>query len=532
MIEGIEGEEIRTFMKLKLRTIIFIVTLIAVVVTLFSSVTASNRVSKDNLIEDTLETNRVYAQKVANATDEYLQTTLQTLAYSADQVAGYLTEENASELLYDEAERLLNQTSTFNSVVITSKDGEIIAASPESLKIIGEQLDSPAEQKALSEQQASITAPYVSLTGRLIVFISQPIYDDEGTYYGMVGGTIYLLSDNVLYDLLGEHYYQDGSYVYVMDKEARILYHPKLDRINDTAESNLIADEIAQGKSGSMQVINSKNIDMLAGYGYMPTAGWAVVSQRPVEAALQPAKDIRNEIIIKILPYTLILLVLIILISQIISYPLNKLAEYSKRIRNDKQEEELKSVRAWYYEANQLEKSLKNTYTFYRARVDHFSRQSFTDDLTSLPNRRMMQQMMDHWILNERPFSAVMLDIDHFKRVNDTYGHVVGDEVLIFLAEQMEEVTREHDMSCRYGGEEFYILMPDTTKDQAFNVADRLRKKLEETTSPSGEIITISLGISHYPEDASSIQDMIEVADNRLYKAKNKGRNQTVVEDE
>ena len=113
--------------------------------------------------------------------------------------------------------------------------------------------------------------------------------------------------------------------------------------------------------------------------------------------------------------------------------------------------------------------------------------------------------------------------------VNDTYGHSVGDEVLKFLAVEMQEVSRRQDICCRYGGEEFILLLPETTMIEAFDVAERLRKKLEATVSPSGEAITISSGIASLPECAHHITELIEIADKRLYEAKNTGRNKSIM---
>ena len=200
-------------MKVSLKYLILFVALLSVALTLISSITSGYRVNQESLIENTLETNRVYAQKIAYTTDNYLKTTLQTLAYSAKDIAGYLEQEDSEALLFRETERLFNQTSTFNSVIVTSATGKIIAASPETLNIVGKDSDSPGSSQALEEKKPLVSKPYTSITNRLIVFISHPIFDGKGNYLGYVGGSIYLLEENILHELLGEHFYQDGSYV-------------------------------------------------------------------------------------------------------------------------------------------------------------------------------------------------------------------------------------------------------------------------------------------------------------------------------
>jgi diguanylate cyclase (GGDEF)-like protein len=126
-----------------------------------------------------------------------------------------------------------------------------------------------------------------------------------------------------------------------------------------------------------------------------------------------------------------------------------------------------------------------------------------------------------------------MLDIDHFKQVNDTYGHAIGDKVLVALAEVMRGSLRKLDSVVRYGGEEFVVLMPEVTAEQAFAASERLRKDVEKICVPSdqGDVhITISIGVTGiYEEMDVEFEALMKQADDALYKAKNKGRNQTVM---
>lgn len=113
--------------------------------------------------------------------------------------------------------------------------------------------------------------------------------------------------------------------------------------------------------------------------------------------------------------------------------------------------------------------------------------------------------------------------------MNDTYGHAVGDKVLQFLASHMEAVAREGDVCCRYGGEEFVILLPNTAAEEAAQVAEQLRGILATTESPCGRPITLSAGIAAYPAMADSTEELIKAADDALYLAKQEGRNQVKV---
>lgn len=502
--------------------------MLTLVLTLVSSIASGYRVQKQSLIESTLDTNRAYAQKLSSTTDSFLKMTLQTLAVSADKLGSHLTKEEV-EHLESEAERLTSQTETFNSVVIAEKGGEILATSPKTLELQGKILTSEGGMAALTKREAFISEPYISLTGRLIIFISQPIFDENDNYIGLVGGSIYLKEENILQDVLGEHFYEDGSYVYVVDSTGRIIYHQDKDRINDFARENPVIQQLAQGKSGAMQLVNSKGVDMLAGYAYLPTSEWGIVTQRSTKATLLPVTHMMKEMIVKALPFLLVSILIIIYFSNQIANPLQKLAHYAESSTQSNQEEEITQIRTWYYEAIQLKRALNFSMNFFQDRVNFYLHQSTTDPLTKLWNRRSMDEMLKNWTVEDKPYALIILDIDKFKRVNDTYGHNVGDEVLKFLAERMQEMTREQDHCCRLGGEEFVILLPKANEKAAYHVAERLRKKLETTVSPCGEVVTVSLGIALFPENGAHPKQILESADQSLYEAKRTGRNKTIV---
>jgi diguanylate cyclase (GGDEF)-like protein len=130
-----------------------------------------------------------------------------------------------------------------------------------------------------------------------------------------------------------------------------------------------------------------------------------------------------------------------------------------------------------------------------------------------------------------RPFSLLMFDIDHFKKINDHYGHPVGDQILRALSEQCRANSRSVDVVCRYGGEEFVIFLPETNSEVAQIVAERLRHTVMETSFPTdaGPLkITISIGAAQANE-RDVLKTLIERADSALYAAKRTGRNRVVV---
>jgi len=158
---------------------------------------------------------------------------------------------------------------------------------------------------------------------------------------------------------------------------------------------------------------------------------------------------------------------------------------------------------------------------------------SQTDGLTKLFNRthweHCLQAEYKRWSRSQNPSCLVMVDIDHFKNVNDSYGHMVGDEVIRHISGLIREHVRETDVSGRYGGEEFAILLADTTLENGHVFAERLRKEVEEAVVKYNDIdlkYTISMGIAEINETIKTYEAWIECADASLYKSKQNGRNQ------
>ncbi len=154
-----------------------------------------------------------------------------------------------------------------------------------------------------------------------------------------------------------------------------------------------------------------------------------------------------------------------------------------------------------------------------------------TDGLTGLYNHRHFHQRLEQEIARGSRFgtvfSLIMLDIDLFKAYNDIYGHLAGDEVLQKIGGYIDSSTRSIDLSFRYGGEEFAIILPETRLDDAYRVAERIRKTIESQTSSRTMPITASLGIANWPIDGVMKEEIVARADAALYRAKQAGRNRT-----
>jgi diguanylate cyclase (GGDEF)-like protein len=168
---------------------------------------------------------------------------------------------------------------------------------------------------------------------------------------------------------------------------------------------------------------------------------------------------------------------------------------------------------------------------------ERLQRLALTDPLTELPNRRFAMERLDQeWALSKRggrALSCMMVDIDHFKSINDKFGHQTGDDALKTIAHILRQSARTQDVVCRYGGEEFVVICPDADIDSAYQAAERLRLSVAALDSKSLGItnrLTISIGVAEKKDNTASIDALLNLADERLYAAKNSGRNRTVFE--
>ena len=163
--------------------------------------------------------------------------------------------------------------------------------------------------------------------------------------------------------------------------------------------------------------------------------------------------------------------------------------------------------------------------------------QSIRDPLTGLFNRRFMEESLDRElrraVRGKLPVALMMVDIDHFKRFNDTFGHQAGDALLRALGNLLKETTRGQDVVCRYGGEEFAFVLAGASLEPARKRAELLREEMKQLNVRHGGqllgAVTISIGIAAFPDDGDTAEQLLKAADDALYRAKEEGRDRIVV---
>jgi diguanylate cyclase len=222
------------------------------------------------------------------------------------------------------------------------------------------------------------------------------------------------------------------------------------------------------------------------------------------------------------------------LLKQLIT---TRLEEIAQQINEHKQEEDQQHTKTQNQLKNMNSKIqvMESESKDLRGKLQIARDKALRDQLTGLPNRRAYEEQLStevaRWQRYKTPLTMIIWDVDHFKKINDNYGHKAGDKTLLLISSLLTKNCRQTDFVARFGGEEFVMLLPDTSKESGFIMAEKIRTIIEKSGFNAGGkaiSVTISCGITQYL-DTDSFDSLFERADQGLYSAKNKGRNQCAV---
>lgn len=510
----------------KLKYLFISVIALAFVLSTLISVYSNYKGNMKLMQEQTLENNRVYALKLAETVDKFIVNSTNTMRYSAAEIAYDF--ENINKL-QEVANRLYLQGDTFSSVLIIDAEGNIIVNAPQSLGEAGKKVLSTNGMENYDKHEPFISDPYISPTGRKMIVISMPIYDEQGTFKGFVSGSIYLYDSNIFESILGEHPYGNGSYVYVVDNKGKIIYHPNKASLGADASKSEVVVQLLKEKRGALEAVNAFDQPMLAGYSQSEKTRWGIIVQTPYDEALSMVGQQVVSVFKIGLPFILFSTIVVFLLASHIVRPLEKIAEITENSVKDQEMKKLKGIRAWYYEVYKIQEALIHSFSVLHGKVNTLKEETSTDSLTKLLNRHTFENKVKLLTEKKKDYTLVMLDIDWFKSINDNYGHIAGDEVLQVLAIKLKESLLEDDLACRYGGEEFILVFTETTIEDAYERVELLRSNVQQIIIPEGEPLTFSAGIANYPLHGGELKAIIAKADEALYKAKDNGRNRVEV---
>ena len=402
------------------------------------------------------------------------------------------------------------------------------------------------------------------------VDVAVPLQNADGDFTGVLGAHLYLdwvasLGESLLAPLQERL----QSELILADENGVVIVGPA-SIVGRSLENPLVQAARGDGSGYMTLSMAQENGDVaqeyLVGYSQLrdrpeyTTFNWLVLVRKPASEAFQPAQSLRNTLIFAGVLLTLLLIVFAAYNARRITRPLLKMAQEADRLapdnpsapiqlRNDYEEVRVLStvlrdlverLTRKTRQMNELNATLEHRVAERTKELEEANQRLEetvrTDALTGLNNRRYFFELgrtaLKKSIRAGKPLSAIMFDADLFKKVNDTYGHAVGDKALIHLSAMAQHALRDTDILARLGGEEFAVLLENTDEDAAAEVAERLRRSINDEALPleRGKItLSISAGVACLnPEGGDELDTLLVLADKALYAAKSGGRNQVV----
>ncbi|MGG1658293.1 sensor domain-containing diguanylate cyclase [Brevibacillus sp. NRS-1366] len=514
--------------KISLATLLTGLVSLSVALTFTILLIASYQSKKKSLVDTVLTLNYSSAVQMSQTIDSLFKSMRSSLHYSAS-ILSKMPAPHANKA-YPNLELLRNSSNYFHSIVIVDETGVVRNVSPDSIGTVGKNITTQEAKTALALQKPYISKPYfTSNSKRLIVFMSEPIYDTNGKYRGFIGGSIYLQEKNILNMIFGNNPTNElGSSFYVVASNGHLLFNRDKSQLGKDLSANQVVRKLNQGYSGFEQMVNLRGETLLAGYVKVPENGWGVVVVSPISVVNEQLCHHIKTILLYMLPPFVLVMLTVIWLARKLARPFVDLANLVSKIGTENVQLPTEGHH-WNREADLLTEAIRYALMDIKKQTDQLTHEAMTDPLTGLTNRRTLEAIMHKWIVGQTPFSLIMMDIDRFKTINDTYGHPVGDDVLKHFAHIITSSVRPGDICCRFGGEEFIALVAHATADEAFLIAERIRTMFEKSPNPIGQPITVSLGIANYDSHSDSAEELIHLADQALYLAKESGRNRTVI---
>ncbi|MFY0518123.1 diguanylate cyclase [Lysinibacillus sp. UGB7] len=409
-------------------------------------------------------------------------------------------------------------------------------------------------QIAKEKKQQYITDILISkVTKQPIIAFASPILDEEHQFNGVVFGTVNLKTiDQLLHEsrvgILGHAYIVNQDGTLLTEFESNNKKKLANDQNLDVLTQNYLIDEhiLATVQDHSTQALNiykdTKGEWVLAKNKPINQGTWYIISEVKVLETYMPLVKRFALLAICIVLGTFFTIKIMLLINSSIEEPIQQLLKGVGQVKQGHYDYKINEQQLAPY-AKEFQE-LCSSFNEMSAKVEEdtilLRELSITCQLTKLYNRRYLIEHGEHvfheCVKKENHCSCIAIDIDFFKKVNDTYGHLIGDEVLKHVAKIITESVRSLDIVTRYGGEEFVILSPATSLESSKKIAEKIRQNVEEQPYKMADQLiemTVSIGIAEYTSssDISTLYELIDKADQALYVAKESGRNQLRVYD-
>lgn len=509
--------------KVSLLTVLIGFAVLSVAVGFFNALYAGYQVQKAQVVKNSLESSEAYAEKLAEFINLYIHALHRQLKDSAGRIA-------ASANARSELERVAGQIEDVSAVLLADADGAITARAGQALGPL-----SPVSSLQALGAQDGRSGDWLATLGQedsrqSALTLVEPIPGPGSAPPGFIAAIVILEHGSRLDKLIGEHAYANGTSVWLVNVDGKVLYRHAANGPDEGVLSLVRADASPTAGPGSAQVPGASG-DLLAGYAPITKGKWAVVIQRPLEQALSPLKTLLSESLRLAVPAVIVTLMLVCALAYAIARPLAKLTRAMDTPESvDAQGPQASLLKTWYFEADKLRQALVATLAQHRNEVGRLNAQTMTDPLTGLMNRRALEPRLQELAAASTPFAVIALDLDHFKRINDAFGHPVGDKVLIALAKTLGDSVRQQDRPYRVGGEEFIVIVPVASADAALQAAERIRAGVARAAMPDGVgQVTVSVGVALWPPHGKTPQAVVKCADQALYASKENGRDRVTL---
>jgi len=380
-----------------------------------------------------------------------------------------------------------------------------------------------------------------------VMVVAAPIVDTRDKLLGVFAAK---LNFRTLQGIIDNYSLKDSGNLYVITPDGALLaaLQPLDDGFMAARLPSKTAKRLFALEAIVMEFRNYRNIEVIGTLHRIPRAGWGIVAELEQAKAYAEIFHLRNITIAFVAGILLLVGLSAYLLGLTIVGPLNRLIQGADKVASGDLEVRLPPMTGgelgfmtsvfnhMVERLRQGRDKLAAVNTALEERNIELRELSVTDSLTGLFNRVHLQESLVNELArserHQHEFGILMLDIDHFKEFNDTFGHLAGDEILQKVASIFKSSTRKCDYVARYGGEEFFVMLPETPMDETVAAAERIRSSVEnETFTQDGKKIriTISVGVSLYPLHGKGAETLIKYADEALYKAKKTGRNRVVV---
>lgn len=371
-----------------------------------------------------------------------------------------------------------------------------------------------------------------------VIFVSKAIVE-SGQPSGVLAMSINLWNTNNIFNSLFQGFQNNKQgNIYVVDGHGTIVYHEDKEMVGKTVAEPEILSNIYAQKEGIVDSISTKLGDVCVAFGKLDTNNWVVVCEIPHKDIYAMSKVNMDMTIGTMLLVIALGLLVSVIFAKLIIKPLEEITLATEQVAAGDLNRQIDFK--GHPDFQRVIQNFNIMTTNLKAQYKELEKLSLKDYLTGLANRRYFEQQfnleLDRACRLGHPSTLLMLDVDNFKIINDKFGHLEGDKALKALAKVLRDSVREMDLPVRFGGEEFLVMLPETSLEKGRIVAEKIREKISEIRiiSRKGNIMfTVSIGITSTEKleefDGSGLEtaglSLLKQADEALYLAKSKGKN-------